>query len=111
MEQLINTKKEHPDYKVYVTGHRYVHMFLLMSSFIFPFFGVLFAGSYIDFLMHVDTILSLLSLGGSLATLFAFYASTPKYWSNFSPYPVTCISLASPLVGDYNWRCAFMLQG
>jgi len=49
------------------------------------------------------------SLGGSLATLFAFYASTPKYFGN-SQFPVTCVSVASPLVGDYNWRCAFMLQ-
>jgi len=50
------------------------------------------------------------SLGGALATVFAFYASTSKYWDNFSPFPVTCVSVASPIVGDYNWRCAFMLQ-
>jgi hypothetical protein len=43
--------------------------------------------------------------------VFAFYASTSKYWDNFSPFPVTCVSVASPIVGDYNWRCAFMLQG
>ena len=53
----------------------------------------------------------LTSLGGALATVFAFYASTSKYWDNFSPFPVTCVSVASPIVGDYNWRCAFMLQG
>lgn len=51
------------------------------------------------------------SLGGALATLFAFYASTSKYWDNFSPFPVICVSVASPIVGDYSWRCAFMLQG
>ena len=55
-------------------------------------------------------ILAAASLGGSLATLFAFYASTPKYFGN-SPFPVTCMSVASPLVGHYNWRWAFMLQG
>jgi len=51
------------------------------------------------------------SLGAALATLFAFFASTPEYSGVLSPFPVTCISIASPLVGDDDWRNAFMLQG
>jgi hypothetical protein len=51
------------------------------------------------------------SLGGALATLFTFYASTSKFWGDLSPFSVTCVSVASPLVGDYNWCRAFMLQG
>jgi hypothetical protein len=71
MDQLNKVRREHPDYKLYVTGH---------------------------------------SLGGALATLFAFFASIPAYSGYVSPFPLTCVSVASPLVGDSKWQNAFMLQ-
>jgi hypothetical protein len=62
-------------------------------------------------LILIQALSSLISLGGALATLFAFFASTPKYAGYLTPHPLTCVSFASPRVGDYNFRCAFMHQG
>uniref|UniRef100_A0A7S4MD75 Fungal lipase-type domain-containing protein n=1 Tax=Odontella aurita TaxID=265563 RepID=A0A7S4MD75_9STRA len=43
------------------------------------------------------------SLGGALSTLFAFLASA----RDEIPNPVTCVSVASPYVGDSRWKKAF----
>lgn len=43
------------------------------------------------------------SLGGALSTLFAFMASA----RDEIPKPVTCVSVASPYVGDRSWKKAF----
>ena len=45
------------------------------------------------------------SLGGALATLFAFYAAS----EDDIPKPVTCVSVASPRVGDGRFQNAFRL--
>lgn len=47
------------------------------------------------------------SLGAALATMFAFRAATIENESIIKP--VTCVSVASPYVGDENYRQAFML--
>lgn len=47
------------------------------------------------------------SLGGALATLFAFKVATSDLPI---PKPVTCISIASPKVGDDSFRRAFQLM-
>jgi len=48
------------------------------------------------------------SLGGALSTLFAFKAA-----SSGLPIqkPITCISVASPKVGDNSFRKAFQVRG
>lgn len=45
------------------------------------------------------------SLGAALSSLFAFYASSVDE----IPRPVTCVSIASPYVGDHRFRRAFRL--
>lgn len=52
------------------------------------------------------------SLGGALATLFAFYAAAglsnhASSSSDVVPTPVTCVSVASPRVGEVGWQAAF----
>jgi len=47
------------------------------------------------------------SLGGALATLFSFEVAT--YSEATIPLPITCISVASPKVGDESFRKAFQL--
>eukprot|EP00591_Stephanopyxis_turris_P002398 CAMPEP_0195512536 /NCGR_PEP_ID=MMETSP0794_2-20130614/4461_1 /TAXON_ID=515487 /ORGANISM="Stephanopyxis turris, Strain CCMP 815" /LENGTH=436 /DNA_ID=CAMNT_0040640341 /DNA_START=27 /DNA_END=1337 /DNA_ORIENTATION=+ len=47
------------------------------------------------------------SLGGALATLFSFEAA--NYTTVPLPKPITCISVASPKVGDESFRKAFKL--
>jgi hypothetical protein len=46
------------------------------------------------------------SLGGALATLFSFYAAASDDYS--IPKPVTCVSVASPRVGEGLFQRAFM---
>jgi len=46
------------------------------------------------------------SLGGALSNLFAFMASS----RHDIPKPVTCVSVASPYVGDRRYRAAFRLS-
>jgi hypothetical protein len=45
------------------------------------------------------------SLGAALASLFTFFASLKEEMPT-----VRCISIASPFVGNHDWRQAFMLQ-
>jgi len=47
------------------------------------------------------------SLGGALATLFAFYVAASS--DNDIPCPVTCVSVASPRVGEGTFQHAFTL--
>jgi len=48
------------------------------------------------------------SLGGALATLFSLYAaSAASSGKSAIPLPVTCISVASPRVGDRSFRAAY----
>jgi hypothetical protein len=104
MDQLLIVLKENPDYKVYMIGHRYVALPLPKAA---------HSSSYSSLLLILcNNILSIQkSIGGALATLFTFFASTPQYLGNFTPYPFTCVSIASPFVGNDDWRRAFMLQG
>jgi len=48
------------------------------------------------------------SLGGALATLFSFYLATSTKYSTI-PSPVTCVSVASPKLGNESFRKAFQL--
>jgi len=46
------------------------------------------------------------SLGGALSTLAAFYLAIES--DTVIPKPIRCISVASPMLGDWRWRNAFM---
>jgi predicted lipase len=67
-EYLLPILEQHPDFKLYVTGH---------------------------------------SLGGALACLFAFQIASGAEIQ--VPKPVTCVSVASPKVGNEGFRLAFQL--
>lgn len=48
------------------------------------------------------------SLGGALATLFSFHAATTAgSFDGSIPKPISCISVASPRVGDRSFQAAF----
>jgi len=48
------------------------------------------------------------SLGGALSTVFAFQAAaSTETWNLHLPTPITCISFASPMVGNLAFRRAF----